>query len=1019
MFRHSVAFDSSGYLLLLLLLPVMWWLSFHSLAGLGKWRRLVVLTLRSLVLAIIVLALADMQYQRRSDQLTVIYVLDQSLSIPTDQRQAMVQYVNESIEAHFDEAHQDRYAVIVFGRSASVEMPLVNVKIPLSSRVETVLDPEYTDIATAIQRAKAMFPYDSAKRIVLVTDGNQNLADARREARSATASGVSIDVVPVVLSGRSEVAVEKVDVPASARRGQPFELRVVLRNDAPEGSERTVAGKLRIVRKAGDNEETIVVQDVDVPPGKRVFSIPEEIYQPDFYTYEAHFTPNDPAEDGMTQNNEASAFTHVRGKGNVLLIENWDKQGQFDFLVDRLRNEEIAVTVAPSDRLFNSLAELQRYDSVILANVSRSTGSSGDNITSFSDAQISMLVRNTREMGCGLVMMGGPDTFGAGGWTNTELEKAMPVDFEIKSAKVTPVGALVLMMHAGEMPKANYWQKRIATESIKMLGSRDYCGLVQWNMNDQWLWGRSKGGLTRVGPNRKMMLGQVDRMMIGDMPAFDGALKMAAVAFAGVKDAAVKHMIIISDGDPTPPTRGTIQALIKQGVKVSTVAVGSHGFLGSKELRNIASATGGKYYEVKNANALPKIYQRETRRIARPLVFEPKPPVQPGIVSQHEIVEGLDGGLPPIDGFVLTSVKQNPLVEVVLRSPRPVDERNSAVLATWTYGAGKAVVLTTDAGNRWANQWTQWDNYDKLFSQMIRWSMRPTGDLGNFTVATNVREGSTQVIITALDQDEQFLNDQSMNGTVIAPDMASIPLRIEQTAPGRYVGQFPSDQAGSYLIVVNTGTGRAQIRTGVNVGYSAEYRDIQTNMALLRTLAKLPAKDGPQGELVEVGLGAQQMDQLVESNPFRRDLEPAVANRSVWPWLVLAGSCLFFADVFVRRVQIQLEWLWVALARVRDTILRRKRAVAVPETMSRLRSRKREIGEQIESRRSSARFEGTADAPEATATVEPTAKPISRTPEQKEAEPEEKPAEESYTERLLKAKRKVWRDRDDDSPKKD
>ncbi len=595
----------------------------------------------------------------------------------------------------------------------------------------------------------------------------------------------------------------------------------------------------------------------------------------------------------------------------------------------------------------------------------------------------------------------------------------MPVDFEIKSAKVTPVGALVLMMHAGEMPKANYWQKRIAAESIKMLGSRDYCGLVQWYGGDQWLWGQSQGGLIRVGPNRKMMLGQVDRMTIGDMPAFDPALKMAAAAFAGVQDAAVKHMIIISDGDPTPSSPGAIQALIQQGVKVSTVAVGSHGFLGHKELRNIATATGGKYYVVKNAKALPKIYQKETRRIARPLVFEPKPPVQPVIVSQHEIVEGLEGAFPPIDGFVLTSVKQNPLVEVILRSPKPVDERNSAVLATWTYGAGKAVALTTDAGNRWANRWTEWESYDKLFSQMIRWSMRPTGDLGNFTVATNVREGSTQVIITALDQNEQFLNDQAMNGTVVAPDMTSIPLRIEQTAPGRYVGQFSSDQAGSYLIVVNTGTGGAPIRTGVNVGYSAEYRNNQTNMALLRTLAKLPAKDGPPGELVEVGLGAEQMDQLLLSNPFRRDLAPAVANRSIWPWLVLAGSCLFFADVFVRRVQIQFEWLWTMLARARDALLRRERLVPVPETMSRLRSRKREIGKQIESRRSTARFESSADAPEATEFTQPIVKPTAKSPDQTKDKPEEERAEESYTERLLKAKRRVWQDRDNNPPKKD
>ncbi|MCG8448352.1 MAG: VWA domain-containing protein [Pirellulales bacterium] len=1021
MFGHSVAFDSAGYLSLLLLLPLMWWLSFRSLAGLGRWRRLVVLTLRSLVLAILVLALADMQYQRKSDRLTVIYLLDQSLSIPTQQRQAMIEYVNASIERHHEEAKRDRYAVIVFGRDAVVEMPLVSATLSLPPQIETILDPEYTDLATAIQRAKAMFPHDSSKRIVLVTDGNQNLGDAQREARSATAAGVSIDVVPVKLTARSEVSVEKLDVPATTRSGQPFEMRVVLHNDAPEGSRQTVSGKLRIVRKSGEREVDLVTQQVEIPPGKRVFTVSEEIDQADFYTYEAHFSPTDATDDGMTQNNEASAFSHVRGKGHVLLIENWNKQGEFDYLVDRLRQEDIAVTVAPSDRLFTSLAELQRYDSVILANVSRSTGEDAENVSSFSDDQISMLVRNTREMGCGLLMLGGPDTFGAGGWTNTELEKAMPVDFEIKSAKVTPVGALVLMMHAGEMPKANYWQKRIAFESIKILGSRDYCGLVQWNGGDQWLWGRSKGGLLRVGPNRKMMQAQVDKMVIGDMPAFDPALKMAAIAFAGVKDAAVKHMIVISDGDPTPPTRATMRRLIQQGVKVTTVAVGSHGTIGSQMMQNIAKQTGGKYYVVKSASALPKIYQREARRIARPLVYEPKPPVQPTIVGQHEIVLGLEGGIPPISGFVLTSVKENPLVEVVLRSPLPTTEKNATVLATWTYGAGKSAVLTTDAGHRWADRWTEWDNYDKLFSQLVRWSMRPTGDQGNFNVATNVKDGKAQIVITALDEEDQFLNDQSMSAAVVAPDMSLLPLRIEQTAPGRYVGEFPAEMAGSYLLVVTPGTGQAPLRTGINVGYSAEYRHQETNLALLKSLAKMPAKDGPAGMFVEAGLDEKEREQLLSANPFRRDLQPAISNQPVWPWLVLVGSYVFFADVFVRRVQINFLWLAPVLARTRDWVLRRERVVAAPETMSRLRSRKQEIGAQIESRRAASRFEPPPETTEAAKTIptttaeQPTQKPAAQVP----GESPEAAEEPSYTERLLKAKRQVWDDRGEGKGKDD
>ena len=103
-------------------------------------------------------------------------------------------------------------------------------------------------------------------------------------------------------------------------------------------------------------------------------------------------------------------------------------------------------------------------------------------------------------------------------------------------------------------------------------------------------------------------------MAIGDMPDFDPSMKKAAIGLAACADAANKLMILASDGDPTAPAKSTIQNLIKGGVVVSTVAVGSHGPAGSATLQNIANATGGKYYVVNNANALPKIFQREARR---------------------------------------------------------------------------------------------------------------------------------------------------------------------------------------------------------------------------------------------------------------------------------------------------------------------------------------------------------------------------------------------------------------------
>jgi hypothetical protein len=477
-------------------------------------------------------------------------------------------------------------------------------------------------------------------------------------------------------------------------------------------------------------------------------------------------------------------------------------------------------------------------------------------------------------------------------------------------------------------------------------------------------------------------------------------------------------MIIISDGDPTPPNAGTIRALTQQQVKVTTVAVGSHGVLGSQTMRDIARQTGGKYYEVKNANALPKIYQREARRVAMPLVYE-RPDMTPIIMSpEHEILRGVEGGgVPPVDGYVLTTVKQNPLVEVILRAPNPAKEENTTLLAAWTYGAGKSVVMTTDAGKRWASGWTQWEGYDKLFSQMVRWAMRPTGDTGDFTVATDVRDGRTEVVVTAMGEDEGFLNNQSMSAQAVTPDMKTVEIPIEQVAPGRYVGSFPSEMAGSYLIMVNPGQGKAQLRTGVNVGYSAEYRDNETNTSLLRSLAKIPAGDKPEniGEFTEEGLAAVALAERLAENPFRRDLPPAIMNQSIWPWLIVFGSVLFWSDVFVRRVQVNFDWLFVALGQAWDYIRGREREAVVPETMSRLRSRKQEIDQQIEGRRTTARFTITdptvAEGPPPVAGLAEPDKPQRATPAE---EKPEIPPGESYTERLLKAKKQVWQDRDDE-----
>jgi uncharacterized membrane protein/Mg-chelatase subunit ChlD len=1015
---YTLTFDAPAWLALLAALPVLWWLSIRSLAGLGPVRRWLALGLRTVFAALVILALAEPQWVRTSDRMTVMFLVDQSLSIPPEQREAMIQYVKRASDRPFLRPG-DRAGLIAFAREAAPVTPPVEESVPVGSRkLEVDLDPEFTDLASAMRMAQATFPEDGAKRVVIVTDGNENLGNALEQAQRLAGDGVGIDVVPIRLTSRAEVVVEKITTSTDVRKGQPFNLRVVLDAQMPQEDQK-VTGRLMIMRKRSDQEDLLnpsaESQRVTLSQGKNVFTYRETIQQPDFYRYEARFVPDSPADDALARNNAATTFTHVRGTGQVLLIKDWQAEdgaaNEFEELIKRLRDENIEVTLQTSDRLFSDLADLQRYDTIVLANVPRTSGGEQGNLTGFSDEQIEMLVHNTQQMGAGLVMIGGAKAFGSGGWAGTELEKAMPVDFQINNAKVKAVGALAMMMHASEMADGNHWQKKIAQEALKALGAEDYCGVIHWNGNDQWLWGRPVG-IVKVGAMRNQMLASLDRMLPGDMPEFDNAMKMAVKSFQQIPDAAVKHMIIISDGDPSDPLPATIQACVTGRVKVTTVAVAAHGPADSKRLRDIANATGGKYYVAQDPRALPKIYQREVRRISRSLVYEKEEGFTPRVVADHEILKGIDGAIPPITGFVLTTKKDQ--AEVMVTSPEPAGERNNTILAAWVYGLGKTVALTTDAGDRWATSWTRWANYNKLFSQIVRWSMRPSGEQRNMTVATDVKDGKGRVVITALDDEERPLNMLDMSGVVIGPDLKPKRIAVSQTAPGRYVGEFDAADAGSYLVSLVPEPGKAPLLTGLNVGYSAEFRDRSTNEALLKRLVELKPQGGETGKLIDDPAGLSDLEKLLATDAYRRDLQKATSRREIWYLIVLVGGCLFFFDVFVRRVAVSFAWVPAVAGKLRDKVLRREAKPVEPIYLDRLRAKKAEVADELEQRRAATRFEPHAGEAADVAALdelvdtsrEPTAEPKKSAPQLSPSQPED----EDFTARLKRAKEQAKKD---------
>lgn len=1002
---YSISFDYPWALLLLLMLPWMWAVSYRALAGLGYGRRLTALLFRSMVLLLVIFAIAGVQWVRISDRITVVYLLDQSDSVARAKRDLMLEYAIKSAREHRNRARGDRAGLIVFGREAAIEFPPYDDDLPTVRGIESYLGrTDATNLEAALKLAQASFPEDSAKRVVIISDGVETLGQAGPVAKAMADSGIGIDVIPIDLLAKSEILVEKVDLPSNIRQGQPFQTRVVI-NRYQHDSDQPVSGRLRLIRSMGASEQVLVDDTVVLDKDVNVFPITDSIDRPAGYNYRAEFVPDDPSTDALQQNNRADSFTYVRGKGRVLVIQDWKALGDNALMVEALRQAEIEVDIMPSNQLFTSLAELQAYDSVLLAGVPRSSGNDASDIASFTDEQLDMLVANCEQFGSGLLMLGGPDGLGAGGWTNSVVEKAMPVDFQVKNTKIEAVGALAMIMHASEIAQGNYWQKKIAEESLKVMGAMDYCGILQFTgLGDAWLWG-DKNGMLRVGQNRSAMMQRIRNMTPQDMPDFQPSVQMALASLQSV-NASIKHCIIISDGDPAPPASGLISQFSRSQIKISTVAVGAHGPAGHQTLQNIANQTGGNYYVVTNAAALPKIFQREAMRVARPLVREPEGGFVPEISYPHEVLTGLPRQLPRTAGYVLTTVKESPLVEVSIRAnDSEAEPENQTILASWTYGLGRCAVFTSDSGKRWTGRWTDWEGYSQFWTQLVRWTMRPTETDAKFSIATNTSEGRVQVVVNALNKDDEFLNFLDMQAVAMGPDLKPLPLVMRQVAPGRYVGNFEADQAGSYLVNVIPGPGIPSLSTGASVPYSDEYRVRRTNYALLEQLVNLKPTGGTSGKL-NPKLETETFAELLASDVYRGGLPRAMSLQDIWPLCLLVGSVCLFGDVFVRRVALDyaypLQWARAKLfgKSTSEKDLQRQ------ASLDRLRTRKSEVAENVEQSRASARFEseGAGDTSVLEETMGVT-KPL--TPQTRSSAPGMvgQQEQESYTARLLAAKK--------------
>lgn len=1033
------------WLLLLGLAPLIIALSFRSLAGLGSFRRWLAIGLRCLVIALLTLALAEVRLRQQNDSITVLFLVDRSLSVPPeydptgriDLRWERVKtFLNDAMEKRGDAHKRDKAGVILFGRRPRLELPASDAPSFTKDRSrfldDASIDPNYTDIAAAIKLALASFPEGSGKRIVLISDGNENLGNAEEQARLAKQNGVPIDVVPLAAGYRNEddVLVQSVEAPPLTEQGARFPIRVLIRS-----YNRYPVKGLVTLRQIANGQAKIMPpapgkpggpMEVTLRPGLNSVSFPPPEDRPKgSYTYEAIFQPTGvlvngelrPAPRGHPQNKRATTHVLALGQRKILLVEG--KEGEQEHLFDTLRGLKDskfkvyrrAAALLPKDKADLALL-LADYDCLILANTPSEM---------LDEDQQEIVRSNTYDQGCGLIMIGGPEGFGAGGWQGTPVEKALPVDCDIKSMKVQGKGGLVLIMHGTEMAQGNFWEKKIGELALKKLSPVDMIGVVYWD------WQNGGANNTKwhipfqtLGGKRDALIRLVNKMEPGDMMDCNPALQQSFDKLTNpTYQLAKKHIIFISDGDHWTADPKILARMRVKKVTCTTVCITTHGPGEVQRMNAIATATGGKFYNVTNPRALPEIYTKEVRLVSQSFVY-PKE-FKPKLVFSGGPADKLPQDLPTLKAFVRTTPKPSPLVEKPILGP-PQGDQDFPVLAYWQYGLGKSAAFTSDARSRpdhpeWDVNWAESDMYQKFWEQVVDWSLRAV-ETGRLTMTTEYRDGKVKVTVDARDKRNRPLTDLKLRGSVTPPSPRADSrnrwrLKFEQKSSGIYQAEFKADDSGSYFInaaSLRDNKGKDQVidsvRSGVTIPYSPEFADMESNTALLEKLRDITGGITIADNSEALSKAARSGEVFRAGSPFSRSMRP------IWFWLVFVSGLLLVFDIAARRIALEPEAVAAATGRLWNRLRGRAAWVQTPPLLERLQTRREPMGESLD--RPATRFQGgdapTADVPPADET-RPNQPPAPPTTAPGVA-PEKPQEPEDFASRLMKAKKKVWEERD-------
>jgi hypothetical protein len=414
--------------------------------------------------------------------------------------------------------------------------------------------------------------------------------------------------------------------------------------------------------------------------------------------------------------------------------------------------------------------------------------------------------------------------------------------------------------------------KEAAQLVVELLDERNEVGVIAFDTGWNWV--------VPMGPakDKDQILKEIATIKAGGGTELFPPLKEAYQTIYD-RQALLRHVLVLSDGQiESADFPGLVRRMQKDKITVSTVAIGADADV--RFMTNLSRLGRGRFYYTDDVYSIPRILTLETQLASKAsLVEQAFRPVltRPG----HEIVQDVHWDqVPPLGGYVSATPK--PKADLLL-----VSNQGDPVLAAWRYGLGRSVAFTSDAKAKWGVLWLTWDDYGKLFGQMLRWSLRTAQR--QQVVASVVQTGDRgQVQLEAVDEKGDFINFVDAAMGVVAPDKTQRVLPLTQIGPGRYQGGFDSDGEGAYLVGVSERKDQRLLGSEVAslvVPYSPEHRALAVNEGLLRDLVTLSGGAAP----TEPG------------HVFTQNRRQARVRMETWPYLLGLALLLFLVDVALRR----------------------------------------------------------------------------------------------------------------------